>query len=142
MAAYGTFSEESDIEAAPLLNQSNQSEDPCAICIEDLRNISVTNLKPCEHRFCKKCIRTLSRHAEFEEIPVTCPLCRVEVQNWPELTCERVLNRLQSCFCAHSDKLFFVLTLCLFGFVVYAIYHFYHLCDSAQHTHIAGCGKH
>ena len=124
MASYGTFSEDSDIEAQPL-NQSNQSEDPCGICLEDKRNrrnSSITDLQPCLHKFCKKCVKTLSRHAVYHERPVICPLCRCEARNWPKFTMQEMKSKLERFLWDNRGKVllaFGILMLSLWAYVVY-----------------------
>jgi predicted metalloprotease with PDZ domain len=46
--------------------------DECAVCLENLQN--PTQLQPCRHKFCTKCIR---RMLQFD---AKCPSCRVGIQ--------------------------------------------------------------
>ena len=83
MAHYGTFSKQSDVEAQRL-NESNHSVIFCPICYEDYQHKSVSDLQPCHHQICTNCMKTISDRAINLGIEVTCPICRSEVQNWPQ----------------------------------------------------------
>ena len=135
MASYGTFEddpeENQDIEAQPLVQ--NESLDRCPICLEDLQNIRTTKLKPCNHRFCRNCIRDLSDRIPLEQTNtnVICPLCR-EVASSSFM--ESPLFRIRRCW-QRNNRDFLFLSWCTLGFAfsLFFLFLLYLWCKYAFH---------
>ena len=53
-------------------------EDPCVICVENLRNDNYGILYPCRHVFCQDCITKIKATMNF-----ICPLCRSNIRWTP-----------------------------------------------------------
>ncbi|KAH8999926.1 hypothetical protein EDB86DRAFT_621847 [Lactarius hatsudake] len=58
------------------LSQTAQQVFECGICMEEMPEDSVARLDPCEHAFCRECMRGyVSTRLEEHRFPVLCPTC-------------------------------------------------------------------
>ncbi|KAH9167936.1 hypothetical protein EDB89DRAFT_2074427 [Lactarius sanguifluus] len=58
------------------LSQIAQQVFECGICMEEMPEDSVARLDPCEHAFCRECMRGyVSARLEEHRFPVLCPTC-------------------------------------------------------------------
>jgi len=54
----------------------------CGVCLDTLPEESIARIEPCEHSFCRECVRGLiASQIESRRFPVLCPTCMAEPEN-------------------------------------------------------------